>query len=76
MRAIITLLFASLLIGSAFAAPVKVKNYNKKSGTQVLGHTRTKPNKTRTDNYSTKGNVNPQTGKAGTIDPFKPRRKK
>jgi len=29
----------------------------------------TNPNSTKLDNYSTKGNVNPYTGKPGTVDP-------
>lgn len=30
------------------------------------GHTRTTPNSTTSDNYGTKGNYNPYTGKQGT----------
>jgi len=47
-------------------SPVKVKGYLKKSGKYVNPYTRTKPNKTKIDNYSTKGNINPYTGKKGT----------
>lgn len=35
----------------------------------VKGHYRTRPNNTINDNYSTVGNINPYTGKAGTV-PF------
>ncbi len=45
---------------------VYVKGYYKKNGTHVEGHYRTKPNKTKSDNFSTKGNINPYTGKKGT----------
>lgn len=42
-----------------------VRTYKKKNGTIVQSHVRTKPNKTKADNYSTKGNRNPYTGKRG-----------
>lgn len=43
-----------------------VKGYTKSNGTYVDGYNRSKANSTKSDNYSTKGNVNPYTGKAGT----------
>ena len=43
-----------------------VKGYHKKDGTYVPPHYQTNPNKTQRDNYSSKPNVNPRTGKAGT----------
>ena len=46
-----------------------VKSYTKKSGTYVPPHHRTTPNKTKSDNYSTKGNTNPYTGKKGMKKP-------
>src|SRR3954466_12654226 len=62
-----TLLAAVLLTGTTYsAAPVHVKGYTKKDGTYVAPHDRTAPNSTKNDNWSTKGNVNPETGKAGT----------
>jgi hypothetical protein len=48
---------------------VKVKGYVTKSGTYVAPHQRTAPNNTINDNYSTYPNVNPHTGKVGTISP-------
>jgi len=48
-----------------------VKGYHKKDGTYVQPHHKTKPNTTKLDNYGTKGNTNPYTGKEGTKDPFK-----
>lgn len=47
-------------------ADVQVKGYTRKDGTYVTPHVRSSPNGTKSDNYSTKGNVNPYTGKAGT----------
>jgi hypothetical protein len=44
---------------------VYVKGYTKKDGTSVKGYYRSVPNKDKTDNWSTKGNVNPFTGKKG-----------
>jgi len=40
--------------------------YSRSNGTYVQPHNKTKANKTNLDNYSTKGNYNPYTGKNGT----------
>lgn len=40
--------------------------YTKKDGTHVDGYMKTAPNSTEKDNFSTKGNTNPYTGKEGT----------
>jgi hypothetical protein len=48
---------------------VHVKGYYKSNGTYVQPHYRSSPNSTTLDNYSTKGNVNPYTGKEGTVNP-------
>lgn len=48
------------------------KGYVKKDGTYVAPSYATNPNNTKTDNYSSKGNVNPYTGKEGTKDPYAP----
>jgi hypothetical protein len=50
-------------------AQVHIKGYTKKDGTYVAPHERTAPDSTKNNNYSTKGNINPYTGKAGTVDP-------
>ena len=42
-----------------------VNGYTKSNGAYVSGHFRSSPNNTRSDNWSTKGNVNPYTGKVG-----------
>lgn len=49
-----------------------IKGYTKKGGTRVAPAHATNPNKSKRDNYSSKGNVNPHTGKQGTKDPSKP----
>jgi hypothetical protein len=64
-----------LLVGALSLAAVSsasaagshsVGGYVRSNGTYVAPHVATNPNSTRNDNYSTKGNVNPYTGTAGT----------
>lgn len=45
---------------------VHVRAHTTKSGRHVAAHDRTAPNRTQHDNWSAKGNVNPETGKRGT----------
>ena len=49
---------------------VHVNGYYRKNGTYVEPHYRSVPNSTKSDNYSTIGNTNPYTGKAGTVNPY------
>ena len=49
------------------SSDVYVKSYVKSNGTVVEGHMRSAPDKTAGNNFSTKGNVNPYTGEAGTV---------
>jgi hypothetical protein len=63
------LIFAALLTASLLCLPIfakTVRGYTKKNGTVVQPHQRTKGNRTETDNYSSKGNQNPYTGKKGS----------
>lgn len=53
---------------------VFVRGYVKADGTYVQPSARTAPNSTKTDNWSSVPNVNPYTGKAGTVDPYAPPR--
>ncbi len=46
-----------------------VRGYTKKNGTYVAPHKRSSPNPSKNDNWSTKGNRNPYTGKPGTKNP-------
>lgn len=56
---------------SSAEAAVRVRGYYKPStGTYVQSYYRSNPNSTRYDNYSTRGNYNPYTGKSGTINPY------
>lgn len=50
----------------AKSAREHVSGYTKKDGTHVAAHNRSTKDSTKTNNWSTKGNTNPETGKAGT----------
>jgi hypothetical protein len=65
---ILTLALAAVALAKA---PVRVKPHTTKRGTHVTGHRRTAGNKTQHDNWETKGNSNPDTGKRGTKTPRK-----
>jgi len=43
-----------------------IRGYTKSNGTYVAPSHATNPDATRNNNYSTKGNVNPYTGREGT----------
>lgn len=58
---------------TADAKGVRVHSYVTKRGTYVAPSIRTSPNRTRTDNWSSRPNVNPYTGGAGTKNPYAPR---
>ena len=59
------ILFLSLSVNSVHAVS-RVRSYYKPStGHFVNAYYKSSPNKTKIDNYSTKGNYNPYTGKKG-----------
>jgi hypothetical protein len=62
-------IFAIIALGFAgqAMAQVYVSPHIRSDGTFVQGHVRSAPNSTASDNYSTRGNVNPYTGQAGTV---------
>ena len=65
MRKII--LLTSLFVGFAsFAGNTRVNGYIRKDGTYSRPYIRNSPNNTKIDNFSTKGNLNPYSGKKGT----------
>ena len=68
-RSTLGMLLAFVTIAMATAKDVSHKGHVTKTGTYVQPHHQTAPNKTKSDNYSTKGNVNPHTGKPGTKSP-------
>jgi len=61
-------------VGASNGGHHSVRGYTRRDGTYVAPHRATNPNATKMDNWSTKGNVNPFTGKAGTVDPFAAKR--
>ena len=68
------LLFAALVSATPVSAKdTYVRPYVRSDGTYVQGHYRTAPNETRVDNWSSRPNVNPYTGKVGTVDPYAPK---
>jgi hypothetical protein len=71
-----TVMFVAIAFAAtaAGAAPShSVSGYTRANGTYVAPHYQTNPNATRVDNYSSVPNVNPYTGKTGTIDPYAPK---
>ena len=58
-----------LIASIASAQSVYVKPYVKSDGTFVEGGYRSAPNGTTHDNYSSKGNFNPYTGKTVSVEP-------
>lgn len=76
MKKIITFVLSLVLILGVFnfvdARSIRVRGYIKPStGRYVEPHFRTSPNRTKFDNFSTKGNYNLFNGKKGTINPWK-----
>ena len=73
MKRIIAVAVLAVVTAPAFARDGAVKGSVRKDGAYVAPHHRTTPNSTRTDNYSSKPNVNPYTGKDGRVDPYAPK---
>ena len=46
-----------------------VRAYTTRKGTYVAAHRSTNPDRTKANNWSTRGNINPYTGKPGTKNP-------
>jgi len=71
------LAFVTLLGALAFGSPEKadatqrVRGYYHRNGTYVLPHYRSHRNYSRWDNWSTRGNYNPFTGRRGYQSPYR-----
>lgn len=66
-------LLTLFILPSSAEAAVRVRGYYKPStGSYVQSYYRSNPNSTRYDNYSTRGNYNPYSGKSGTVNPYSP----
>lgn len=48
-----------------------VRGHVRRDGTYVEPHYRTTPDRSRLNNWGSRGNINPFTGKRGTEDPLK-----
>ena len=64
------ILVFTILASTTVFADQYVNGYMKNNGTYVQGHSRTSPNNTLLDNYSTQGNTNPYTGRSGNVNPW------
>ena len=72
MKKVILLLMALACFVSeanAYDRDTYVQGYTRRDGTYVQGYHRTAPDNNVYNNYSTRGNVNPYTGQAGTVNP-------
>lgn len=72
MKKLIIAVVVGLALASSADAQTAVRGYVKKDGTYVAPHMRSSPNSTTSDNYSTRGNVNPYTGQLGTKPDTRP----
>lgn len=68
-RLLIAIAILSVSSG-VFAKDTYVRSTTRQDGTPVQDHYRTAPDSTRSNNYSTLGNVNPYTGRPGTVSPY------
>lgn len=66
--ALLLLISSAALAGGhrSTSGTVSVHGYTTRTGTYVAPHQRTAPDHTKSNNWSTRGNVNPITGKPGT----------
>jgi len=61
------ILVITMFVSTFAIADTYVNGYYKSNGTYVQPHYRSDPDSSVSNNWSTKGNVNPYTGKAGTV---------
>ena len=68
------IIFAAILLATAASASaqVHVKGYTRSNGTYVAPYVRSAPDHSIYNNYSTVPNVNPYSGKVGTVNPYSP----
>lgn len=71
MKKLIIAALALSIAGPALAqSRHRVEGYTRRDGTYVAPHYQTNPDSSRTNNWSSQGNYNPYTGRAGTVDPY------
>lgn len=66
----LALAFMAFALAAPALAQVHVKGYVRSDGTYVAPYVRTTPDRSIYNNYSTAPNVNPYTGKVGTVNPY------
>ncbi len=66
MKKILVLFGVLAFVSSAAVADTYVNGYTRSNGTHVQGHYRSDANHTKSDNWSSSGNVNPYTGQHGS----------
>lgn len=64
----VLIVLSLISIASPVMAQQYVNGYYRSDGTYVQPYYRSTPNYTKYDNYSTKDNYNPYTGKTGTVN--------
>lgn len=70
MRLVLIGVMVAAFGGAVSAQDVYVQGHTTANGTYVAPHYRTAPDGNRLNNYSSQPNVNPYTGRAGTVDPY------
>lgn len=72
MKKLLFIVFIALLISAPIAQAKYQRGYYKPSTRSfVSGHYKTRSDGIRSNNYSTKGNFNPYTGKKGYASPYR-----
>jgi len=71
IKKLFLLLMVVLLFVSASFSAIRVRGSYRKRGSYVASHYRSTPDKTKLNNWSAKGNVNPYTGKKGAKKAYK-----
>jgi len=73
LAAVLALAWAAPLAEASAQGSSQRRGYVTRNGVYVPPSHQTKPDGTKANNWSTRGNVNPYTGRHGTVDPSKPR---
>lgn len=73
LRKLVALAAALFVVAPAIAqSSTSVRGHYRKNGAYVQPHRRTTPDSSRSNNWSTRGNINPHTGQKGAKDPYAP----
>jgi hypothetical protein len=72
MRIIALVAFVLLAAAPAFGQVQQRNGYVRRDGAYVPPSYSTRPDSSPFNNFSTRGNVNPYSGRQGTVDPYRP----